>query len=81
MESQEEVITSPSTRIKVSTTMKGSEYIKSNMLDNNEETAWYSDQGKFQYIYLFFDNDVSVSSIDVTFCGGFCPKVNKNNFL
>ena len=73
------------TKIKVSSTLKGSkDYLKENILDNNPQTSWYSDQGKFQYIYLFFENKINFNEIDLTFDGGFSPKeieiyVSENN--
>ena len=45
-----------------------------NMFDNNPETSWYSSQGKFQYICVFFDQSVSIYEILITFSGGFSPK-------
>ena len=48
---------------------------KQNMFDNNEDTSWYSDQGKVQYIFLCFDEAKNISKIEVTGSGGFCPKV------
>jgi hypothetical protein len=48
---------------------------KQNMFDNNEDTSWYSDQGKIQYVFLCFDDSVDVNMIEITGSGGFCPKV------
>ena len=66
-----------STKVKVSTVQNNNatEFGKQNMFDNNEDTAWYSDQGKFQYVFIFFDNPVEICSIELTASGGFCPKV------
>lgn len=49
---------------------------KQNMFDNNEDTSWYSDQGKIQYIFLCFDDPINISNIELTGSGGFCPKVS-----
>ena len=70
------ILTNQSTRLKVSSTLPGNsgEYSKQNMLDNNPQTSWYSNQGKFQYICLFFDDIISINEIIITFSGGFCPK-------
>jgi hypothetical protein len=82
---EKNILTNDKTKIKVSSTLKGSkEYIKENILDNNPQTSWYSDQGKFQYIYLFFENKINFNEIDITFDGGFSPKeieiyVSENN--
>lgn len=74
---QRQCLTSESTRVKVSSTLPGNkaEYGKQNLLDGNNETSWYSNQGKFQYICVFFEKSVCVEEIDITFCGGFSPKV------
>ena len=70
-------LTNVNTRVKVSSTLPGnkSEYGKQNLLDGNNETSWYSNQGKFQYICIFFEESVNVEYIEITFCGGFSPKV------
>ena len=48
---------------------------KQNMFDNSEDTSWYSDQGKLQYVFLCFDDPQYINKIEVTGSGGFCPKV------
>lgn len=65
------------TKCKVSTVLNSntSEFGKQNMFDNRTDTSWYSDQAKFQYIFLFFESPIKVSQIDITCSGGFCPKV------
>ena len=69
------ILTSKETRLKVSSNIKGStEYKKENIFDNNPETSWYSDQGKFQYIFIFFNEKVQINQIEITFDGGFSPK-------
>lgn len=70
------ILTTPDTKVKVSSTIQGnsSEYSKKNILDNNPESFWYSNQGKFQYVCLFFNESVSINEIHITFSGGFCPK-------
>lgn len=69
------VLTSKETRVKVSSNIKGStEYKKENMFDENPQTSWYSDQGKFQYIFIFFNEKVQINQIEITFDGGFSPK-------
>ena len=68
-------LTSKNTRLKVSSNKKGSiEYKKENMLDEDPEKSWYSDEGKFQYISIFFDEKVELKEINITFDGGFSPK-------
>ena len=70
-----EILTSKETRVKVSSNIKGStEYKKENMFDENPQTSWYSDQGKFQYIFIFFNEKVQINQIEITFDGGFSPK-------
>ena len=70
-----EILTSKETRVKVSSNIKGStEYKKENMFDENPQTSWYSDQGKFQYIFIFFNDKVQINQIEITFDGGFSPK-------
>ena len=69
------VLTSKETRVKVSSNIKGStEYKKENMFDDDPQSAWYSDQGKFQYIFIFFEEKVEIKEIQITFDGGFSPK-------
>lgn len=69
-------LTDPNTRLKVSSTIEGNsnEYSKKNIFDNNPESSWYSSQGKFQYVCIFFDQSVSISELSITFSGGFSPK-------
>jgi hypothetical protein len=64
-------------KVKVSSVQNNnsSEFGKQFMFDNNDDTSWYSDQGKFQYVFLFFDTPVEISKIELTGSGGFCPKV------
>lgn len=64
-------------KLKVSTVLNNNtvENGKQNMLDGNEDTSWYSDQGKFQYIFICFDYPVYIKEIELTGSGGFCPKV------
>ena len=70
-----EILTSKETRVKVSSNIKGStEYKKENMFDENPQTSWYSDQGKFQYIFIFFNEKVQINQIEIIFDGGFSPK-------
>ena len=82
---EKNILTNNKTKIKVSSTLKGSkEYLKENILDNNPQTSWYSDQGKFQYIYLFFEKKINFNEINITFHGGFSPKeieiyISENN--
>ncbi len=66
------------TKVKVSTVFNNNsaEFGKQNMFDGNEDTSWYSDQAKFQYVFLFFDDPVNIHKIEITASGGFCPKVN-----
>ena len=70
-------LTNVNTRVKVSSTLPGNkaEYGKQNLVDGNNETSWYSNQGKFQYICIFFEESVNVECVEITFCGGFSPKV------
>ncbi len=65
------------TKCKVSTTLNGNvtEFGKQHMFDGQEDSSWYSDQAKFQYVFLFFDSPVQVERIEITCSGGFCPKV------
>jgi hypothetical protein len=64
-------------KCKVSTTLNGNvtNFGKQHMFDQNMDTSWYSDQAKFQYVFLFFDAPVKVERIELTCSGGFCPKV------
>ncbi len=65
------------TKCKVSTVLNSNtaEFGKQHMFDQLSDTSWYSDQAKFQYIFLFFDCPVRVKHIEITCSGGFCPKV------
>ena len=68
-------LTNKDTRVKVSSTLKGSpENTKEKLFDDNLETSWYSNQGKSQYIYVYFDNPVKIREINFTFDNGFAPK-------
>lgn len=70
-------LTNPNTKVKVSSTFQNNSaaYGKQFLFDQNEDTSWYSDQGKFQYIILFLDDPAHVTGIDIICSGGFCPKV------
>lgn len=65
------------TKCKVSTVLNNnsSDFGKQNMFDNRSDTSWYSDQAKFQYVFLFFESPIEVREIEITCSGGFCPKV------
>jgi hypothetical protein len=65
------------TKIKISTVFNNNttNFGKQNMFDNCDDTSWYSDQGKFQYVFLFFDTPCEISRVELTASGGFCPKV------
>ena len=68
-------LTSKDTRVKVSSTLKGSpENTKDKLFDGKIETSWYSNQGKTQYIYIYFDYPVKIREINFTFDNGFAPK-------
>ena len=68
-------LTNKDTRVKVSSTLKGSpENTKDKLFDGNMETSWYSSQGKSQYIYVYFDNPVKLREINFNFDSGFAPK-------
>ncbi len=64
-------------KVKVSSVLNNNtvENGKDNMFDGNDDTSWYSNEGKFQYICLFFDKPSEVKEIQITSSGGFCPKV------
>lgn len=64
-------------KVKVSSVQNNniSEFGKQFMFDNNEDTSWYSDQGKFQYVFLFFESPIEIAKIELIASGGFCPKV------
>jgi hypothetical protein len=66
-----------SIKVKVSSVQNNnsSQYGKQFMFDNNDDTAWYSEQGKFQYVMVFFPSPCNISKIELTGSGGFCPKV------
>ena len=68
-------LTNKNTRVKVSSTLKGSpENTKEKLFDGNIETSWYSSQGKSQYIYVYFDYPVKIREIYFNFDSGFSPK-------
>ena len=68
-------LTNKNTRVKVSSTLKGSpENTKDKLFDGNIETSWYSSQGKSQYIYVYFDYPVKIREIYFNFDSGFSPK-------
>jgi hypothetical protein len=68
-----------STKVKVSSVFNNNtvDNGKQNMFDGNDDTSWYSDQGKFQYVFICFDNPGRIDRIEITGSGGFCPKVFK----
>ena len=77
MESENTIIclTNKDTRVKVSSTLKGSpENTKDKLFDGKVETSWYSNQGKLQYIYVYFDEPVKIKEINFNFDGIFGPK-------
>ena len=68
-------LTNKNTRVKVSSTLKGSpENTKDKLFDGKAETSWYSNQGKIQYIYVYFDVPVKIKEINFNFDGSFGPK-------
>ena len=68
-------LTNKNTRVKVSSTLKGSpENTKDKLFDGKVETSWYSNQGKIQYIYVYFDEPVKIKEINFNFDGSFGPK-------
>ena len=68
-------LTNKNTRVKVSSTLKGSpENTKDKLFDGKAETSWYSNQGKIQYIYVYFDEPVKIKEINFNFDGSFGPK-------
>ena len=68
-------LTNKDTKVKVSSTLKGSpENTKDKIFDGKLETSWYSSQGKSQYIYVYFDNPVKIREINFNFDSGFAPK-------
>ena len=68
-------LTNKDTKVKVSSTLKGSpENTKDKIFDGKLETSWYSSQGKSQYIYVYFNNSVKIKEIDFIFDSGFAPK-------
>ena len=68
-------LTNKDTRVKVSSTLKGSpENTKDKLFDGKTETSWYSSQGKSQYIFVYFNNSVKIREIDFIFDSGFAPK-------
>ncbi|KAF9055989.1 galactose-binding domain-like protein [Panaeolus papilionaceus] len=58
------------TSIKVSSTLEKANG-KKNLVDNNPETCWRSQQGLPQFIQLGFNNQVIPKRISITFQGGF----------
>jgi hypothetical protein len=64
-------------RIKISSVLSNNatEFGKHFMLDGNDDTCWNSDQGKFHYVFICFDQPYNVRQIQLTSSGGFCPKV------
>ncbi|KAI9276593.1 galactose-binding domain-like protein [Sporodiniella umbellata] len=64
------------TRIKVSSVLNRDavNFGKQFLVDGNEETCWNSEQGLPQNILIDFPSAVSVSSISITFQGGFAGK-------
>ena len=74
-ESEVICLTNKDTRIKVSSTLKGSpENTKDKIFDGKLETSWYSSQGKSQYIYVYFDFPIQIKEINFSFDNGFSPK-------
>ena len=68
-------LTNKDTRVKVSSTLKGSqENTKDKLFDGKVDTSWYSNQGKLQYIYVYFDEPVKIKEINFNFDGSFGPK-------
>ncbi|KAK7005837.1 nuclear receptor 2C2-associated protein [Favolaschia claudopus] len=60
----------PDTLIKVSSTLDKS-VGKKNLVDNNPETCWTSQQGLPQYVQLAFTEAIIPENIQLTFQGGF----------
>ena len=68
-------LTNKNTRVKVSSTLKGSsENTKDKLFDGKADTSWYSNQGKIQYIYVYFDEPVKIKEININFDGSFGAK-------
>ena len=68
-------LTNKDTRVKVSSTLKGyPENTKDKLFDGKIDTSWYSNQGKLQYIYVYFDEPVKIKEINFNFDGSFGPK-------
>ena len=68
-------LTNKDTRVKVSSSLKGSpENTKDKLFDGKVDTSWYSNSGKFQYIYVYFDEPVNIKEIYFNFDGSFSPK-------
>ena len=68
-------LTDKNTRVKVSSTLKGSpENTKDKLFDGKVETSWYSSEGKSQFIYVYFDSPVKIKEINFNFDGSFGPK-------
>ena len=77
MEASKDLIclTNKDTRVKVSSSLKGSpENTKDKLFDGKVDTSWYSNSGKFQYIYVYFDEPVNIKEINFIFDEGFAPK-------
>ena len=77
MESKDDLIclTNKDIRVKVSSTLKGSPgNTKDKLFDGKVDTSWYSNPGKLQYIYVYFDEPVKIKEIDFNFDGSFGPK-------
>ncbi|EGN93656.1 hypothetical protein SERLA73DRAFT_189390 [Serpula lacrymans var. lacrymans S7.3] len=70
MESTYKSLISSGIKIKVSSTLDNS-VGKKNIIDDNLETCWTSQQGLPQYIQLVFPELVIPKSISLTFQGGF----------
>lgn len=48
---------------------------KRHLIDGKENTCWNSDAGKIQFIVLKFQRKVDVSRLELTFQGGFAPRL------
>jgi len=59
--------------VRVSSVLNGAvaEYGKQHLLDGSLDTCWNSEQGSPQYVQLTFTQPVHISSVAVTFQGGF----------
>lgn len=47
------------------------EFGKHNLIDDNDETCWQSDQGSPQWIIIDFVEEINLNSIEIMFQGGF----------